>query len=777
MIVSLDTETTGVDLYHAARPFHVTACTDAGETYSWSAPVDPMTRRVVWQPSDLKEIIALLDSAELVVMQNGKFDVAALDSVDSHFGKNWPWSKTVDTLLAAHLLASNQPKNLTALGIRYLGIDVSRHEERLDEVVKECRREVRQRELGWAIAAEGLPGMPSCKDKSHKYDMWLPKVLAVHDGLPDDHEWVIALDSYATADAELTVMLWPVMKREIERRKLWKIFVERNKASGMAYRMERRGVTLSSRRLSGLEVEFGGVTNTAEVECKTIAAGFEAACSKCSDVRKNTDACNSFWKRWAESGYDEYADWLPVFADACEDAGVTDERFLGFLRGQFPPGKTMTWKLNKELREKIACTSCTNGHGPYQLDVPRGGVNASLRTFMLDVLDLEPRYSKKSKTAEPTLDKGAMEHYLLTLPENSVERKFVATLLEKRTADTALAYMEAYRRFWVPTGRPGLYRLHPFLNPTGTDTLRWSSNNPNEQNISKKEGRNLRAGFGPGPGREWYSIDARGIEDRLPAFDAKEPELMNIFLEPDKPPYYGSNHFLRFSIVYPDVWAAAVREVGLDKAGPFVKKKYASTYYQWCKNGGFAVQYGAINREDGRGTADIAFRKPGAQALLMQRLSKLADLNRRCIEFAEKHGYVETIPDRSVDPERGYPLLCTRSEHGRILPTVPLNYRIQGSAMWWTHRGTDRTERYLWEKWLEFKKKWDGFVTMQVHDEIVLDLPKAADPRTDPAKSNLVFVQEIARELEKCGEDMGIPTPVGIEYHPVHWAEGFSLSY
>ena len=40
-------------------------------------------------------------------------------------------------------------------------------------------------------------------------------------------------------------------------------------------------------------------------------------------------------------------------------------------------------------------------------------------------------------------------------------------------------------------------------------------------------------------------------------------------------------------------------------------------------------------------------------------------LNEKCIRFAEKYGYVETMPDRTVDPDRGYPLLCSRSKWGR----------------------------------------------------------------------------------------------------------------
>src|SRR6185369_18002322 len=97
-----------------------------------------------------------------------------------------------------------------------------------------------------------------------------------------------------------------------------------------------------------------------------------------------------------------------------------------------------------------------------------------------------------------------------------------------------------------------------------------------------------------------------------PAYECGEKDLIDLFEREKDPPYYGSEHILNFSIVYEDLWAAAVKEVGLDKAGPYCKKKYAASWYQRCKNGDFAVGYGAVNRADGKGTADRAFGRPGS---------------------------------------------------------------------------------------------------------------------------------------------------------------------
>ena len=215
-----------------------------------------------------------------------------------------------------------------------------------------------------------------------------------------------------------------------------------------------------------------------------------------------------------------------------------------------------------------------------------------------------------------------------------------------------------------------------------------------------------------------------------------------------------------------------MREVGSENAGGYCKKKYASTNYQWCKNGWFAIQYGAVIKADGWGTADRAFHKQGAHALLFSRLARLGDLNKYWIRFANQYGYVETMPDRTVDPDRGYPLVVTRNHWGGILETVPLSYHVQGTAMQWTNKGMLRCDGQLadWRR-----TGFDAWLIMQVHDEVVFDFPKRADPRTDPRKSNLARARSLARLMAMGGDDVGVPTPVGIEYHPDSYSTGVSF--
>lgn len=703
MLIAVDTECGGLDLHHGVRPFFVTACKEDGEQLCWEWDVDPLTRRPIIPPADLDEIRGVLDAADELVGQNFKFDGHALSYILD--GYEWPWHKCHDTLLAAHLLASNRPKDLTSLAIQYLGIDIEPKEQALAEAVQACRRKVQQAQLRvkrgkglgdpleqWRIASAGLPEMPSAKSDNKKEanpwraDYWLPRAYAKQLQLPPEHPYWTVLSAYANTDSEVTLLLWRVMRDLIKKRGLWAIYEHRRQLLPVTFRMERRGVTASKSKHAELTAEFAALSEQAGRVCVNIAAGM--------------------------------------------------------------------------------------GHN---LELPANGVNASLRTFCFDVLKLEPLRGPKAKTDAPTLDaKTAMPHYLATLEQGTKQRLFVTSLLGKRKRDTALAYLESYARFWLDAGG-GVVRLHPSFNVVGTDTLRFSCQNPNVQQLSKQEEVNLRRMFGPAPGREWWSLDAKNIELRIPAYLSGEREVIDLFERPDEPPYYGSTHLLNFSTVYPDLWEQVLAEVGIDKVGPTCKKRFAPTWYQWCKNGGFAVQYGAIDRADGSGTADRAFHRPGSHARLKARFSKLEALNRQCIDHANRHGYVETVPDRAVDPRRGYPLLCSRSEHGKILPTVPLNYKIQGSAMDWTCKAMVRCQRQL-DEW-RATDGFDGHIVLQVHDEMVFDLPAAGHPKRDPERSNLGRILVLKDLMEQGGRNFlpAIPTPVGVEFHQSNWGEGETL--
>lgn len=685
-MISLDTETTGLDIRHGCKPFMVQVCDEGGEQQWWEWEVDPLTRQPEVIQSDLLEIQDAIESADSVVLQNPKFDVTALQSV---FGGKlrWNWGKVYDTLLAGHLICSNEPHDLMSMALIYLGVNVKPFEDAVQKATNEARRHCRKHFPDWRIARVGLPELPSAKGSVWKNDMWLPGAVAKAELAGDDYSWWTVCSNYGNSDTETTLALFLRQREILNDRGLWRIYQERLKVLPIVYDMEDYGVTLSGTRLKEQQREYSRESKKAGETCLNIAKSYD-----------------------------------------------------------------------------------------YGLKLPKSGNSKSLSGFIFgeDGLALKPVATSK-KTGAPSLNKEVVETYLSVLPERGLARKFIQALADKRKRNTALAYMESYEKFWLSVSEVGQhyqdwlkvkadwFRLYPSLNPTGTHTLRWSSQNPNEQNISKQEGFNLRYCFGPAPGREWWALDAKNIELRIPAYEAGETEQIELFEKPDEAPFYGSNHLLVCSILHPEKFAECVR----DRVS--FKDRYA-TLYGYTKNGNFAVQYGAV---EASGTADRAYHVKGAQRKVSGRFRKVKQLSDRMIRMAQDRGYVETMPDKTVDSDRGYPLYCTRTNYGRILPTVPLSYHVQGTAMWWMMKAMIRCKEYLSD--LNVKPDSQGYhMVMQVHDEIVFDFPK--EPHSIRHNlANLSKIKELQKLMEQGGDDIGVPTPVSITYHPDNWSEGVDL--
>lgn len=660
-IASLDTETTGLDLFHGARPYFVSLCTrdPDGELVNsfWRWTVDPYTREVEFDVDDMVEINEELSYIDVLVLQNPKFDYRGLSLAyrDAGVRLEWDWRKVRDTLLAGHLLNSGMPHDLTTMTLMYLGVDSKPFDDRLRDACLKARSEAKSR--GWMIASKDDPMMPSVRGESWKMDGWIPDQLADEMGYPNDHPWRGKLEEYGNSDTATNLALYEVMSGLIDERGLGRIYEERMKLPGIVAEMEMVGVTISGDRL--------------------------------------------------------------------------DQQTEDYRRASERSGRICT-----RVAEKFK----------YKLELPKSGNNKSLLNFVFDELDL-PVMKKSKTTGAPSLDQAAVSGYLASLPEGSVAHEFMSALADKRKRDTAVGYMDGYRRFMIRVpSADGWYVMHPSLNPTGTSTLRWSSSNPNEQNISKREGFNLRYCFGPAPGREWWSLDYQNLELRIPAYESYERDLIYVFEHPDEPPYFGSYHF---------VVADLLHHADFVRYGKEFKDKFASTKYKWVKGGNFAVIYGAQKE-----TADRAYHVSGAYEMIRERFPGIAALNDRMIRTAEESGCVETIPDRSVDPSRGYPIVCRESKWGRISPTVPLNYHVQSTAMWITMRAMIECHEYL--------RSIDGDyrMIMQVHDEIVFDMPARK------GMGNLPKVRRLAKIMASAGDGVGVPTPVSIEYHPENWSEG-----
>jgi DNA polymerase I-like protein with 3'-5' exonuclease and polymerase domains len=377
----------------------------------------------------------------------------------------------------------------------------------------------------------------------------------------------------------------------------------------------------------------------------------------------------------------------------------------------------------------------------YDLELPKSGRNKSLDTFAFDVLRL-PVLSSSDKTGRPAFDADAKERYELELPRNTIGQKFIESLNAKAKYDTALSYLDGYERFWIPEkNHEGWARLHPSINPCGTRTLQWSSNNPNSQNMSKKSAANLRKAICPLPGRVLVSMDAQNIQLRIPAYEAGEKELTDVFDHPEQGPYYGSYHLVIFDTLHPEKF----KQHGKD-----CKTLFEDAEYQWVKNGNFARQFGAMERK-----VDATYRVQGGYRRIGQRFPKIDRLSKNYIAAAERYGYVETL--------RGYPLQCKKYPYEEVSPTIPFCYHVAGSAQEWLAAGMVEVEETL-VQWRS--KGFDAWQILSVHDEVVFDMPLVDESEL---KERILSLKKI---LEEQGKKINIPTPITAEIHYESWAKG-----
>ena len=699
---SFDTETTGIDPWHGTQPFLLTSSDADSNILFWEWEVDPLTRKVRVPAKERREVQELLDDTDWCIFQNAKFDVRMLSTVDIHVD----WKKVHETLLAAHAVNSSKFKDLTSSALYYLDLDIKPYEDKLEEIMAVARRKAKKLFPKWSLAEEDRADMPSAKKTVWKYDTWLPRQMyealkaeTLFDTEDIPEEWATVTSDYANVDSEATILLFFAQKEILERTNRWDFYLQRLKALPIAYEMEEGGITYSGKRLDELSKQYEKESKKSGQICTDIALDYEY------ELKLPKTGNNKSLLEFCFGVEDECPE--------CEGSGMLGGGDKGRLRG---------------------CSVC-KGQG-FRVTYP--GFNL-------------PIVKTSKKTGAPSLDKDVLEYYMDEFDQGSEEEHFTSALREKRQRDTAVTYMKGYRRFAQRLERTtDWFVLHPSLNPATTHTLRWSSQNPNEQNISKKKGFNLRYAFGPAPGREWWSLDYDNLELRIPAYECREPAMLELFEHPNDPPFYGSYHLLIFSILYPDIfgrYGAEVKEMD----------EYKSTLYQWTKNGNFAELYGAVDTGDGKSTADRAFHYPGAQAIVAKRLKKKAALNQKYIQFARKHGYVETLPDVTVNPRHGYRLYCGRTKWGNISPTIPLNYHVQGTACWVIQQAMLKVHEYL--------STLPGYyMIMQVHDELVFDFPFKKNKR------NLPKINKIRLLMESCGKDIGIPLTCGVDYHPDNWS-------
>lgn len=427
--------------------------------------------------------------------------------------------------------------------------------------------------------------------------------------------------------------------------------------------------------------------------------------------------------------------WM-VLQEAMEEEGLLDlyharRKLLPITYRMESRGMTFSSKKLQPTKAEYTEKSCKSRESCVRLAGPPHTVKSltsptQLRSILFDKYKLPVGKKTKSQKNYST-DKEVLAELLDKAKPGSTAHRFIENLLDTRGFATAVQYIESYEKFAKPCVTHPLYwTLHPGFNISGTSTTRFSSGNPNAQNISKKEKANIRKIFGPLPGREWWAMDYSNIEMRIFAYASGDKRLIEAFESGF------SVHLIFAEILWPKEYAECL------KHGWEFKDKYESTLYQWTKNGNFALIYGA-----GVKKANTTYHKDGAYDLIRKHLPLIDKFMKAKDHEARSKGYIECIG--------GYRLQVPEKK-----PHCAVNYFVQGTAGWCMINAMNRVDEYL-------GTLPDHHLIMTIHDELDYDFP---------AKSPLKYPYRCKQLMEMSGNDIGIPTPVDVERHVDNWAVG-----
>ncbi|HEY0569204.1 MAG TPA: DNA polymerase, partial [Xanthobacteraceae bacterium] len=249
---------------------------------------------------------------------------------------------------------------------------------------------------------------------------------------------------------------------------------------------------------------------------------------------------------------------------------------------------------------------------------------------------------------------------------------------------------------------PDTKRVHTSYALAATSTGRLSSSEPNLQNIPirTEEGRKIRRAFIAAPGRKLISADYSQIELRLLAEIADIPTLKKAFRE-------GLDiHAMTAS----EMFGVPVK----DMPGEIRRRAKAINFgiIYGISAFGLANQLGIGREEAGSYIKKYFERFPG-----------IRDYMDATKEFCRANGYVLTVFGRKAhypDIKASNPSLRAFNERAAV------NARLQGSAADIIRRAMIRIEPAL------AKAKLNAQMLLQVHDELIFEVPEAEVDRTIP---------------------------------------------
>lgn len=341
----------------------------------------------------------------------------------------------------------------------------------------------------------------------------------------------------------------------------------------------------------------------------------------------------------------------------------------------------MSKRLDAQLAELEQAVFELAGVGPFNLNSTQ-----QLSEVLFDKLGLPRTGVRKTKhgtysTAAAVLEKlyDDTRHPVL---EKILEHRELVKL--KGTYVDALPKLVSEK-----TGR-----LHTSFNQTGTTTGRLSSSDPNLQNIPVRTeiGREVRRAFIAPPGRVLLSVDYSQVELRIMAHIADEPYLKRAFAD---------------GLDIHAATAAVVNDIAIGEVS-YSQRSFA-------KRVNFGLLYGMGAFRLAR-DSDLTLKE--ADAFINTYFERLPNVKRYIEDTkAQLHnkGYVETLMGRRR--YFGEVRHMARQDIARA-EREAVNMPVQGTAADIMKKAMLELHHTL------IREKLGALITLQVHDELVLEVPE-----------------------------------------------------
>jgi DNA polymerase-1 len=279
-------------------------------------------------------------------------------------------------------------------------------------------------------------------------------------------------------------------------------------------------------------------------------------------------------------------------------------------------------------------------------------------------------------------------------------------ITQYRELDKLLStYLEVLPKLVAADGR-----LHPRFIQNGTTTGRFSSKDPNVQNIPTRTdiGRKIREGFVARDGYELVSFDYSQIELRVLAMLSSDDQLISIFKE---------GRDIHTAV------ASMIGGVSYDKVDRELRRK--------AKIVNFGILYGmgvnSLHKQMGGERQEAQTFHQG----FFEKFPEATAFLEKTKEHAHQYGYTDTLFGRRrqfKDINSRLPFIRASAER------MALNAPIQGTSADMIKLAMVSVDEYLKEA-----KQMDASLVLQIHDEIIYEVAK---------KDVESFIQEVIPRME-----------------------------